>query len=110
MDRKRRSNNLIFYNLDEVVDESSSNENRKMDSTLAMDIIQVIIPNGVSISKLMRLDGRKNGYARPLCVTFPFKKDAISILRNKSHYSGLVTTKTKKYTKTKHLSANFLMI
>jgi len=43
-DRNRRSCNLISYNLDEVVDSSSSDESRKVDLSLA--ITQAIIPDG----------------------------------------------------------------
>jgi len=38
VDRNRRSNNLIFYNLDEVVDGFSSNDIRKVDISLAKNI------------------------------------------------------------------------
>jgi len=85
-DRNRRSNNLILYNLDEVVDGSFPDECHRVDLALAKDIVLAIIPDGVPISKVMRLGGRKTGRARPLRVTLPTKEDAISILRNKRRY------------------------
>jgi len=102
-DRNRRSNNLIFYNLDEVADSSSPDERHRVDLSLAKDIVQVIIPDGVSISKVTRLGGRGTGRARPLRVTLPTKEDVISILRNKRRYVGPVkiyqdqTTKQRKF-------------
>jgi len=102
-DRNQRSNNLIFYNLDEMADGSSSDECHRVDLSLAKDIVQVIIPVGVSISKVTRLGGRKTGHARPLRVTLPTKEDVISILRNKRRYVGPVkihqdqTTKQRKF-------------
>jgi len=86
-DRNRRSCNLILYNLDED-DSSSPNESHKVDLSLATDITQVIIPDGVQILNVTRLGGRRAGHARPLRVTFPSKENVISILRNKNRYTG----------------------
>jgi len=85
-DRNRRSCNLISYNLDEVVDSSSPDEGHKVDLSLASDITQAIIPDGVPISNVARLGGRRAGHARPLRVTS--KENAILILRNKNRYAG----------------------
>jgi len=105
-DYNRRSNNLIFYNIFDKVDGSSSNENRKINFALAIVVIQVIIPDGVPISKIMRFDCQKNGHLRPLRVILFSKEDAISILRNK-----VAIRSSSKYTKIKHLSStNILMI
>jgi len=89
-DRNRRSNNLIFFNLEEVVNDTSPNESHKMDLSLSKDIIRVIIPDGVPILKVTRLGGRRTGHARPLRVTLPSREDAISILRNKNRYVGSI--------------------
>jgi len=87
-DRNRRSCNLILYNLDEVVDGSSPEESHKIDLSLAMDITQAIVPDGVPILNVTRLGGRRAGHIRPLRVTFPSKENASSILRNKTRYAG----------------------
>lgn len=85
-DRNRRSNNLIFYNLKES-SAGSFEKNKKIDSNLAIDILQCIVPDKVPISKVIRIGNRSQGRSRPLCVTLPSKEDAISILRKKNRYS-----------------------
>lgn len=85
-DRNRRSNNLIFYNLEES-SAGSFEKNKKIDSILAIDILQCIVPDKVPISKVIRIGDRSQGRSRPLCVTLPSKEDAISILRKKNRYS-----------------------
>lgn len=61
-----------------------------MDSILANDILQSIVPGMVPNSKVARIGGRSQGRSRPLRVTMPSKKDVLTILRNKNRYSGPV--------------------
>lgn len=56
-DRYRRSSNLIFYNLDEIIT-GPPEKNKKMDSIIANDILHDIVPDNPSKSKVLRIGNR----------------------------------------------------
>ena len=101
-DRKSRSMNLIFHQLEEP--ESSQGHNT-VDTDLVSEIIQKIWPGNTLGLKCMRIGKKREGYTRPVRVTLPSKNDALKILRNKSCYSGPVkiyndqTNNQRKYLK-----------
>lgn len=96
-DRRRRSTNLILYNLDE------SDGGNSTDVNLVSDIFRIIQPDMALDRNVLRLGRKRQGHTRPLRVSLPTKHDVLAILKNRARYTGPVsqdqTLKQKQHLK-----------
>lgn len=80
IDRQRRSNNLIFYNLPD----NASRDQSLSDKNMALDILKKTKEFSDDSVNVVRLGVYKQGKSRPLLVKLQCREDVFTILRNKS--------------------------
>ncbi|KAI4482050.1 hypothetical protein M0804_009069 [Polistes exclamans] len=88
-ERNWRSTNIILFNVDENI-ASTSSAPPLSDDNIVKDIIKKIDPSVHLGSRTRRIGKRSSDRSRPIRVTLNSKKEVISILKNKSKYSGPV--------------------
>ncbi|KAI4472497.1 hypothetical protein M0802_016766 [Mischocyttarus mexicanus] len=88
-ERNWRSNNIILFNVDENI-ASTSSAPPPSDEETVNNIIRIIDPSVLPGSRMRRIGRRSSHKSRPICLTLRSKKEVLSILKNKSKYSGPV--------------------
>ncbi|KAI4476340.1 hypothetical protein M0804_013677 [Polistes exclamans] len=83
------STNSILFNVNENI-ASTSSAPPLSDDNIVKDIIKKIDPSVHLGSRTRRIGKRSSDRSRPIRVTLNSKKEVISILKNKSKYSGPV--------------------